>query len=151
MTVQSYLCTLSLTLALGGLAQSANAGQTHVDNCLPELKCDDTWNMGYYYVEHFCKGSLDDMQLEDFEGLVKNGEMSQWSVEVLLNVYGAMYGYEFKKLKHLNTFFYDTRASRWLPPACLPLIKSKPSAKDMPFKLTKARDSVRKLHDRHFK
>ncbi len=43
------------------------------------------------------------------------------------------------------------RATRWLPPACLPLIKSKPSAKDMPFKLTKARDSLRKLHDRHLK
>jgi len=148
MKAKSLILALGLTVGLGGLA---HAGSSITERCLPELKCDDTWSMGYHYVEYFCKDGLSETQLDDLEGLIKNDDMSKWSVEVLLNVYGAMYGYKFVKLKHLNTFFYDARASRWLPPACLPLIKSKATAKDMPFKLTKARDSVRRLYDRYFK
>ena len=79
------------------------------------------------------------------EGLVKS------DLEVLLNVYGAMYGYEFKMLKHLNTFFYAPEARRWLPASCVPKMKSKASAKDMPFALTKQRDQLRRFYDAHFK
>lgn len=139
--------TLGLTLGLSGVS---HAGKSLTGRCTPELKCDDTWNIAYYYVENFCKAGLNDEQLGEVDSLIAKGELSQWSAEVLLNTYGAMYGYEFKKLKHLNAFFYDANASRWLPPSCVPLMKSN-TAKKMPFALTKARDKMRKIYDSHFK
>jgi hypothetical protein len=150
MNARNSLISLGLSLGILSAAGPAVAGESLATRCTPELKCDDTWNMGFYYVEYFCKGGLTDEQLGEVEELIGNGDLSQWSVQVLLNTYGAFHGHEFKKLKHLNAFFYDKDAAKWLPPACVPLIKSK-SAKDMPLGLTKARDRLRQIHDRHFR
>jgi len=134
--------TLALTTA------PAMAGDP--SQCTPKSGCPATYANVYSYMSSFCADKLSEDELSDVERLVEGGTIDKGGLEALLNVYGAMYGYEFKMLKQLNTFFYDKDAKKWLPDECVPKIKSK-DPKKMPFELTKQRDHLRRLYDAHFK
>ncbi|MCC6899050.1 MAG: hypothetical protein IT377_08750 [Polyangiaceae bacterium] len=141
-----YLALALTTVALA----STPAAAGDPSQCTPKSGCPENYAAVYSFMSSFCADKLSEDELADVERLVSEGAIDKGGLEALLNVYGAMYGYEFKMLKQLNAFFYDKNASKWLPDECVPKIKSK-DAKKMPFELTKQRDHLRRLYDAHFK
>lgn len=136
-------------LALAIVVVSSAPAAADPAQCTPTSGCPKTYDVLFPYLTSFCTDKLSADELADVEALSDQGALHKEAVEVLLNVYGAMYGYEFKMLKHLNTFFYDKDAAKWLPANCTAKIKTK-RAKEMPFELTKQRDHIRRFYDKHY-
>ncbi|MFO0750419.1 MAG: hypothetical protein U1F43_32825 [Myxococcota bacterium] len=143
----TLLASASAT-AFAGEPLPANPEATR--HCLDQSGCPETYAQLFPYLDRFCAGTLTDGDLDTVDALARDGALHKTAIEALLNVYGAMYGYEFKMLRQLNTFFYDPDAPLWLPPSCVPTIRSKPSASKMPFALTKQRDRIRAIFDKRF-
>lgn len=114
--------------------------------CTPAAQCPADYRALAPYLGSFCAGTTDDASFERLAADVKRGAISKRSLSLLFNAYGAIYGYEFKKEKWMNGFFYGASAA-WLPATCRAKVKSAASAKVMSFRLTKLRDRVKKLHD----
>lgn len=118
--------------------------------CDRDSGCPDNYEQTWPYLERFCAGRITDTDLADIDALAARGALTKSGVEAIFNVFGAAYGYEFKMLKALNTFYYAPSAAQWLPQSCVALVRSKTSAKDMPFALTKTRDAIRRIYDARF-
>jgi len=113
--------------------------------CTNEASCPSDYRAVASYLGGFCAGALDDSSLGDLGNDVKAGKISRKTLSLVFNAYGAMHGYQFKKETWMNGFFYGSGA--WLPPSCKAKMKSVASAKAMPFRMTKLRDSVKRMWD----
>lgn len=117
--------------------------------CTAAANCPADYRAVAPYLGGFCSGALDDASLADLERDVKAKKISHKTMSLVFNAYGAMYGYQFKKETWMNGFFYgpNGQGGNWLPPACKAKMKSVASAKAMPFRLTKLRDTVKRMWD----
>jgi hypothetical protein len=111
--------------------------------CSKKAQCPEDYAAALPYLTSFCGGFFNDTSMEGLKNAVSNKRISKKTLGMIFNVYGAMYGYEFKKETWLNAFFYGS--GEWLPPTCKTRIKSVKAAKSMPIRMTKLRDQVKKL------
>ncbi|MBK9037196.1 MAG: hypothetical protein IPL61_39125 [Myxococcales bacterium] len=75
-------------------------------------------------LDEVCRDAFDAGRYQHVATAVNDGELVADDLRYLFNAYGAFHGYEFKKLRYLNDFFYDADAAAWLPQPCLAKIRS---------------------------
>lgn len=112
--------------------------------CTAGAKCPDDYARAAPYLASFCAGTTTDESLELLGREVRAKNISRRTLSLVFNVYGAMYGYQFKREKWMNDFFYGANAA-WLPKSCRGKIKTVASARKMPFHLTRLRDRVKRI------
>lgn len=112
--------------------------------CTAEASCPKDYAALVPYLDGFCKAGLDDASLASLQKDVDKKRIDKRTLSLVFNAYGAMHGYQFKKETWMNGFFYGAGGA-WLPTACKARMKSAASPKDMPLRLTKLRDRVKKI------
>lgn len=118
-------------------------GKTLAKACTAAANCPTDYAAVAPYLGSFCSGTTDDASFDQLAKTVARGAISKRTLGLTFNLYGAMYGYEFKKETWMNGFFYGGGA--WLPESCRGRIKSVANAKSMPFRLTKLRDRFKQI------
>lgn len=141
----------ALTTLAAAPAFAGDPGPGSPAGCTAKSGCPSTYEQVFPLLDRFCAGDFSDEDLTAVDGMITTEALAKDAVEALFNVYGAGYGYEFKQLKQLNAFFYAKDAAKWLPASCVPFIKAKAKASEMPFALTQKRDALRRIFDEHFK
>lgn len=111
--------------------------------CTKDANCPSDYAVVAPFLGGFCAGALGDASLADLEAAVDSGKISKKTLGLVFNAYGAMHGYQFKKETWMNGFFYGSGA--WLPPSCKVRMKSVATAKAMPFRMTRLRDTVKRI------
>lgn len=114
--------------------------------CTSSAECPPDYREALPFLDALCGGLLTEDHLTALKSAVAQKSIKRSTVNMIYNVYGAMYGYQFKKKKHLNAFFYG--AGAWLPQTCKTRIKSVKRARDMPLSMTKLRDQVKLIWKR---
>lgn len=117
--------------------------------CTKDANCPADYRIVAPFLGGFCAGALGDASLADLESDVRANKISRKTLSLVFNAYGAMHSYQFKKELWMNGFFYgpDGKGGAWLPASCKSKMKSFTSAKAMPFRLTKLRDTVKRIWD----
>lgn len=117
--------------------------------CTKDANCPADYRHVAPFLGAFCAGALDEISLADLERDVSAKKISHKTMSLIFNAYGAMHGYQFKKELWMNGFFYgsDGKGGAWLPASCKNKMKSYASARAMPFRLTKLRDTVKRMWD----
>ena len=114
--------------------------------CKKEANCPTDYRQILPYLDQFCGGVLTEEELNNLPLVVAKKGISKDSISLIVNSYGAMYGYQFKKKTWLNGFFYGS--GEWLPKNCKTRIKSVVNAKYMPLAMTKLRDQLKRIWKR---
>jgi hypothetical protein len=112
--------------------------------CAADAGCPADYAEVAPYLGSFCAGTTTDASLEALAREVARGRIAKRTLSLVFNAYGAMHGYEFKRGKWMNGFFYGAGGA-WLPAECRSRLKTVASAKAMPFYLTKLRDRVKQI------
>jgi len=114
--------------------------------CTSASQCPSDYIKVAPYLASFCAGTTTDASLEGLAKEVTAKVISKRSLGLVFNAYGAIYGYEFKREKWMNDFFYGAGGA-WLPASCRTKVKTVASAKVMSMRLTKLRDRVKRIWD----
>lgn len=92
--------------------------------CLDRSFCPSNDVRVYGYLDRICSGTFGDDDLARVSRDIGEGRLARLDLQWLFNMYGAGWGHDFKKLKHLNTFYYSSAANAWLPRSCLSFRRS---------------------------
>jgi hypothetical protein len=111
--------------------------------CTAEAQCPSDYARLAPYLGAFCAGALGEASLATLQEDVAQGRISKMSLSLLFNAHGALYGFQFKRERWLNAFFYG--AGEWLPPACRAAFRTLRTAREVPLPITKLRDRVKKM------
>ena len=117
-----------------------------VKACTPKAQCPKDYKQALPFLDSFCAGVLTEKNISELTKMLTEKTISNRTLNMIFNAYGAMYGYQFKKKKWLNSFFYGS--AKWLPDSCASRMKYVQRAKDMPLSMTKLRDKIKKIWKR---
>lgn len=112
--------------------------------CTAQSQCPADYEHVLPYLTSFCTGVTSDESFAVLSRELGRGLISKRTLSLVFNAYGAMHGYEFKKEKWMNAFFYGAGGA-WLPDVCRARIRAYGSAKQMPLRYTKLRDRFKKV------
>jgi len=98
----------------------------------------------------FCDNKVDDAVLTRLRSDLGAGRMTVEDLRYIYNMYGASFGFTFKKYPKLNTFYYDAGRAA-LPVACQKLVRSFDTMGKVPKWVLKARTQVLRVLRAHKK
>ena len=145
-TKEGYLFCYRFALMGKEEAEPAAAGGDNPYTCTPDVRCPTHYPRIWDYLDRICQGTFDETHVDQLQVLRQKAQINQDDLQFLYSAVSTFHGYRWTSQPHLNKFFYNSKASRWLPVGCLSMIHRFDSRSDIPKRYLDAATNIKALY-----